>query len=287
MNNNIIRYDSINEYDDLKTMKEILIELKKYSNVISKPMYDYLLGALHLDFSILKDYIKKDDRKILSQFNIYSDIFKYNLYYRTINLILDKIQCSIDDDNGVLEIFNKEFKNCLFSFYYGERKKVNYYHYLKRSDCYGYMTIYNLQEANNLTQNEIAVLKNKIKEIENENNPYSLYFNKNTIKKFSYEWETERKKELIKYNEFLKHVEKKQELSNDIKGKISLTNNCFQLLCDDFGLCFEDYEQILFDVENNEYLTDNIDSLDNLVLTKVLTKKESNLVINIETKYIV
>lgn len=286
MSGKIKIYNSINEFEKLKTKEELLEKLKKYRTILNSPMYDYLNEAIYLEISILKDYISYDTRCALSELEIYNDIAKYNIYHRTTNLFLDSSNNLIEDENGMLTIYNSELKYNIFRFIYAENLNLKSTFDTKKSNNVGYITIYNLLEKNRLSNDDINALKEKLIKVENKLNPYGSYIYRNSTQRLAYDWEMDKKQEITEYKKYIRSIEENEELSNDKLKKIETINNYFLCLNDEFGLKQNEFEQTVFDVDNESYTSKVVKSMDKLVLKKVITKRDPNLVINIETKYI-
>ena len=69
-------------WNKINTREEILELLKKYNRILSGSMIHYLNGLVDLEFSVIKDNINvsDDDRKVLSELEVYKRIAMYNIY---------------------------------------------------------------------------------------------------------------------------------------------------------------------------------------------------------------
>ena len=75
-------------WNKINTREELLELLKKYNRILSGSMIHYLNDLVDLEFSVIKDNINvnEDDKKILSELEIYKRIAMYNIYNRALNM---------------------------------------------------------------------------------------------------------------------------------------------------------------------------------------------------------
>ena len=81
-------------WNKINTREELLELLKKYNRILSGSMIHYLNDLVDLEFSVIKDNINvnEDDKKILSELEIYKRIAMYNIYNRALNIFEEAIQ---------------------------------------------------------------------------------------------------------------------------------------------------------------------------------------------------
>ena len=261
----------------IKSREEILEELKVYRLILNQPIYDYLSETIALDISILKDYISSETRLVLSELKIYNEIVKYNIYNRTINLFKEEKEnvgkIKIENHNGYLTIYSDQFNIKLFEFYYSNNM----------NNDIGHINICKTLEKRNVLDEDIEVLKDKIKRVTNKANPYDSYIQHSSTRSLAYNWELNRRETLEEYKKLLKNIRIENEVPEMVKKEIDLTNYTNIMLSNEYGLKENDFVKSDIEIED---LTYGLKQKNKLTLKKTLTKKTSNLTINIEEKYI-
>lgn len=91
-----------NNWNRVNTREELLELLKEYRGILSNPMQEYLNSLIELEFSVIRDYIKDEDRDVLSELEVYKKVAIYNIYNRALNLFkMQDMQLSISgNENG-------------------------------------------------------------------------------------------------------------------------------------------------------------------------------------------
>lgn len=115
-------------WNKINTREELLELLKKYNIILSGSMIHYLNDLVDLEFSVIKDNINvnEDDKKILSELEIYKRIAMYNIYNRALNIFEEaNPEIMISGNNDGIEGLNvyasfgeRSFQ--VFDFYYQE-----------------------------------------------------------------------------------------------------------------------------------------------------------------------
>lgn len=75
------------KFDKISSQLDLIEELKKYRSVINNWMLDYLTSLIRLEFSVVREYISKEEREVLSELEIYKKISMYNIYHRAQRLL--------------------------------------------------------------------------------------------------------------------------------------------------------------------------------------------------------
>ena len=73
-------------WNKVNTKEELIELLKGYKGVLKDSMVNYLNSLIELEFSVVREYIDNDDRKALSELELYKRIAIYNIYNRALNL---------------------------------------------------------------------------------------------------------------------------------------------------------------------------------------------------------
>lgn len=259
-----------NDKNNIKTKEELIDELKKYKSVLSDSMYIYFKQLIDLDFSIVKNYISKDDRKILSNLNIYEDVMIYNIYNKVLNVFKDskydlKIRGYESGNDGLSVYANIDDKDkIIFDFI----KKTYAFNKLSEPS----INIYKISEVSEELRNkELERLKSKLDYLYNEKNPY--HNEPNVYGGPSDYWNFEHNKMVKKYEELLKKLDERK-LTDEDKKEIEITNYFHKKLFDDYGLNYNNFE------ETKDYLKDNS------FLEKTLVKNMPKMKIVDHEKYI-
>lgn len=154
----------------IRTKEQMLQLLKKYEEIFTKEILEYFCDLINLQYSVIQDVISKETRNTLSEFNIYKEIAKFNIYNKTIKLLKSKkfqIISNEDGLNGVVvvsEINNKPVK--LFKFIYGVENFDSIY-------SIGNITLHQTLEDENLRFEELKKVIKELEKLEEEKNPYN------------------------------------------------------------------------------------------------------------------
>ena len=233
--------ETIYEYDgrsyELKTKEELHEALEKYKNVISNSKIEYLDYLIELEFSAIRDYISEDERRALSELNIYNDIVIYNICNRTLDTALD-----LFDDSNIYYNYNNGFeihtlldeqKKCpLFEFKY-DTNDID--HRVKTRSICLHQTISSQKQK----KAELKRLLDELKDLKEAKNPYSWISNRYGDPATN--WNLNQKR---KINECVLEIEKvgmKKELTSMDRREIRITDKFHKLLLDDFGLDKNDF----------------------------------------------
>ena len=107
-------------WNKINTREELLELLKKYNRILSGSMIHYLNDLVDLEFSVIKDNINvnEDDKKILSELEIYKRIAMYNIYNMALNIFEEanpEIMISGNNDGMyTLHLVKEAFKYLIF-----------------------------------------------------------------------------------------------------------------------------------------------------------------------------
>ena len=273
----------------LKEKSELKKLLNNYEGKISKQLIEYLNSLIELEFSVVKENIKEDDRYFLSELAIYRYAAIYNIYNRSLTLIKNtdlpfKIEAQ-NLHNNSLQIKTKlkdNFDIFLFDYNYDN----NLFNKEKIKEGYnnrniGEIKIYEALESKELREKEMYRILEELIKVYDDKGPAPSPFGEYGGPRSQWFFETEHK---IKYLEKeFKKLDNKTELTENEKKEIEIKSAISKILLNDMGLTENDFE----DVEYDPYLLiNNIYSIENSELQKEKVKKLQNLTIERKIKYI-
>lgn len=270
------RYQSVGKIDE---KKELLEQLKKYRDILSVSMYDYLNELLSLEISALGDYITKDTRSILSDIRIYRQIVRYNIYSKAINLFekeKDNIgNYIINDDNSILLITGDDSTNYanLFMFDYADRIFNSIVDDEYKNMRIGNIDFFKTVESNKVSKEDLEIIKKEFEriKIKAEKSRYTANIN------YSHWSELGRLNTVGSYQKFLMHTANTKDRNIDIKKTVELTEYVNKLLLEEF------------DVKKNsfkEWTISSNNTINGFEVNKTNIKKMPNLTIRNNIKYI-
>lgn len=289
MNTRIRPIDVTNKNNKIKDKEELLELLKGYKTILNQPIYDYFRSLIELDINFLNDYISNDERKLLSELELYNETAIYNIYHRTIKLFRQEEfqigKVTIQDNNGILSIRSTDDHIRLFEFNHINNLFGNTIEKAKTTNI-GSISMFKTDITFNLTARDIELLKEKLEKVKRVINPYGSYYHHGVNKGLSYNWEQNHRQEILEYKHFLENIYLSKELDTKQTKEIELTNYVHNALIKEFNLTNTNYDHEQLELENEDYRNVCVKSFDNLVLNKTLTKKTPNLIINDNTKFI-
>ena len=270
------RYDNWNK---VNTKEELLELLKKYRGILSIPMQDYLNSLIELEFSVIRDYIKDEDRETLSELEVYKKVAIYNIFNRALNLFKrDDMHLKISynesgfDSLGVSTQLND--KNLrLFYFDFGEHQDwVDKMFGENKTMKIGRISLFQTLESKELREKELNRIMDKLEKLYDDSSIYSSPRKKMSVP--YYQWMSHHLLEIDEYEKLFTKLDNKKELGDEDKRKIAITNEIYNLLLDDYGLTKESFSE----VQNEGKSHSN--------LQKTLVKKQPNLTITTDIRYI-
>ena len=162
----IVVPNKIKKFDNVKTKEEMIEDLKGYQAFLNSYYYDYFRSLIELQFSIFNKNISDEEKKRLSELDIYREIAKYNIYNQAIDLVKDE-NASLNGNekkNEGLTIYVNDSR--VFDFNYRARvydaKAIEGY---KRSDV-GTISLFQTLDSRPSFEEEVSKLKKKIQEEE-------------------------------------------------------------------------------------------------------------------------
>ncbi|MBR3145672.1 MAG: hypothetical protein IKF47_00220 [Bacilli bacterium] len=256
----MLKIERYGEWDKIKTLKELKVQLKSSERVLSKPTIDYLNSLLNLEFSVVKNNIDKNERELLSGMEIYQSIGKFNIYHHALKLFKNNNNLKINDNSNGIEGICVSIKD-------GNTRGLFNYNYSQDNDknilpC-GKIEIVRYVDGATKKEKEIKRLKGELEKMElpSSNIPFILGGAATDI--------------LNNYYGMKKTVEKLQDelaegLSSKDQNDIALSKKYYELLLKDYGLKKNDFTP--FDIFNEDPLSDeNYIEIPNTVTVYVKT----------------
>ena len=75
------------DYSEQKNKKgELILRLQTHKGIFSESVYKYLYALINNDFSVVRNYISDEERRVLSNLDIFHQISMYNINKRALNI---------------------------------------------------------------------------------------------------------------------------------------------------------------------------------------------------------
>lgn len=270
-------------WNKINTREELVKLLKGYKGILANNMIDYLNSLIELEFSVIKEYIKDDDRKALSELEIYKRIAIYNIYNRVQNLFNQQngefiiygnndgyeglnVSAKLSDRN--VKLFDFDYKEIHSSGWNTPRVPSGF-----KTLNIGDISLFQTLESKELREAELDKVMTTLERLYDERNPYSS--RRGVIGGPGSNWEFDHAMDIEEYEKKFIELDSKKELSDEDKREIEITSQIHNLLLEDYGLTNKDFE------EENKLAFASSESL----LKKTLVKKQPNLTITNHIKY--
>lgn len=267
-------------WNKVNTKEELLSLLEDYKLVLTDYMINYLNSLIELEFSVIRDYISEDARKVLSELEVYKRIVIYNIYYRALNIFKKngtglEISGNKDGIEGLMvyallgkrnaKLFNFDYQECTIGF---KSKIPNGYKTMYIGDISLFQTIENEEQR----EAELTRVLNMLDRLYDEKNPY--YSSPHTYGGPASQWAFQHNDKIREYEEKFTQLDSKKELTDDEKKEIEITKQYHELLLEDYGLTNQSFEE-----ENNVGRKTS-------ELQKKLVRRQPNLTIENHIKFI-
>lgn len=275
-----------NDWNKINTKKELKELLKEYNGILTIPMVDYLNSLIELEFSVVRDYIKEEDRKALSELEVYKRIAMYNVYNGALKLFKQAdcdCELEISGNNKGIEGLNvsalsESGRVTLFDYFYGKRfnSQPEIPEGYKTSNI-GNISLFQTIENEEQRKAELDRVMNVLEGLYNERNPY--HSRPGRYGGPASNWAFEHSNKISEYEERFTDLDSKKELSDADKKSIELTKYFHNLLLEDYGLTNKSFK----DESKDSYL---IYQGDKNQMNKTLVKRMPNLTIKDNIRYI-
>lgn len=258
------------ELKELGAKEDLTNLLNRYKGILTFPMVEYLNSLIELEFSVVRNYISKEDRKALSELEIYKKIALYNIFHRALSLFKsnpDDILISVKE--YISEYYIYANRALIFSF--GHFSGIDSDTY-KNSNI-GDIRLFQVKELNDSErEKEIDKIKMELEKI-SENKVLSI--DSSHLDVLSCHLFEKKMLRLRKLKDILEKLNGKVELSCKDKEVLELFNQFSDFLMNDYGLTDNDFDKKI-DVQ------DSVEGIE-----KQLIKTIPSLRVIKEVKYII
>ena len=221
----------------LNSKGELIDLLGKYKNVLNNEIIDYLNSLIELEFSAIRDYISEDDKKILSELEIYKKILIYNIYYRAVNLLIEDDNTSIINAYNGLRISKNDYSKDIKLFDFDYCNDI--------SEIILHKSVYD----ESVRKEEMDHILKTLEYLYDEKNPYSSY--DDIYGGPDSQWELRHIEKIEEYEKKFKLLDNKI-LSNEEQREIAITKKYNDILLEDYGLKEDDFKET-----KNPYIYDS------------------------------
>ena len=214
--------------------EELKDKLKKYRGILNDSMIDYLNSVIELEFSIIREYISNEEKEKLSELDIYKEIANYNINNRALNLIKTKeniIDTIIKNDDEELRIYADIGGSSIILFNFNSISQENF--------GIGNISLYRTINSIEQTEKEIYRIISMLDFLYNEKNPYPHV--NNVYGGPSANWALNHNNKIQQYEDKLRKIQEKIELTDKDKKEIEITNMIHELLLEDYGLTSDSF----------------------------------------------
>ena len=247
-----MKFNFVNNYNKINSKEELIELLKGYKGILSSPIINYLNSLIELEFSVIREYINDDNRKALSELEIYKKIAIYNIYNRALNI----------------------FEQANMKFDLSSNNSGNEWLMASTSINERYIKLYKTLENKELREAELNRIMEELEKLYDEQNPYQSY--PNTAGGPGTTWSFEHSRKISELEERFKKLDNKKELSDDDKREIEITKYINDLFLDDYGLTNKSFE-----IKHDSFIDKQKSELQ-----KTLVKNVPNIKIENNIKYI-
>lgn len=238
---------NIKEIEKEEVLRE---DLRNHSGVLDKDIIRYLDGLIDLDFTVVREDISSNDRKILSQLDLYKKIATYNIYKRSrevmTNLfdshkLLYNIKGNEDKIEGLCAYIRLSTGNFeVFNFNYS--KGINNIT-LSRYNAY----------TNAEKEEELCRIFKELEYLYDEKNPYPDSLSDNHFGGPHSSWNFEHSKKIQMWQDKFTELDERKITEEDRKN-VEITKKVYEYLFDDFGLKDEDFKEEKDSQRGNVYV---------------------------------
>ena len=255
------------------TKEELIESLQKYRGIITKPMLDYLNSLINLEFSVIRDYNADSDREVLSELEIYKKVAIYNIYNRALEIFEQNesgliISGYLDNEWLNVRVSLSEKDIWLFDFDNRETNLCIPRGY--RTNELGTISLFKSVESKEQREKEFARVNDELELALSSKNPFNSKSKSRTQRASAASWASEQAEKIKTYEEKLKLLSSKRELTDEEKKEIEITKRFHELLLADYGLTndsfIEEVGYCAFDGEGKTFVKrmPNITILNNI-----------------------
>lgn len=244
--------------------------LENYKGVLCAPMIDYLNSLIELEFSVVKEYLREDDRKILMELEIYRRIAIYNIYNRALKLF--------NENNFKYKFSGNEsgLESLTISVLLDDNNSVNVFNFdYKRVFSIGDILLHQSLESKELREAELMRVLAILEGLYGEKNPYRS--KAHTYGGPAPQWPFEHNNKIAMYEKKFKQLDGKKELSDIEKKECEITKKVYELFLTDYDLAEKDFIET---TQHHPFKSQESK------MQKTFVKKQPGLTITSNKKYI-
>lgn len=273
--------------NELKTREELLELLNKYRGILNKPMLEYLNSLIELEFSVVKECIREEDRRVLAELEVYKKTAIYNIYHGIQKLLIQQydfsmISVNCDKCRGLSVSAKLTDRNVkVFEFDYRAIPNRNSYTYKIpdhfRSMNVGRISLFQTFENKELREAELERVKSKLEELYNAKSSYA--YRPKVLGNSTSNWSVARLKNIEIYENKFQQLYSKKDLNDEDKREIEITKQIHDLILEDYGFTQESF------IDESTSLFANFGK-EKTEMEKTLVKRMPGLTITDHIKYL-
>lgn len=236
-----------NKINKINSKSELIQLLNEYKGILNSTMIDYLESLIDLKESVIKNCISEKDREKLAELELYKKVARYNIYARAIEIFNNSgIEVEYQGNEQGKEGLKVSASNGMHSiplFDYNYREKTTD---KKIPDGYktmniGYINLFQLIENAEKREAELNRVLEILKKLYDEKNPYISMPGVNGGPHVV--WQNNHDREVLKYENLLKELDSKNNLTEADLKEIEYTRIAHKLLLDDYGLTDASFDE--------------------------------------------
>ena len=221
---------------DEKLIKYLNHYLETYKGVLTPQMLEYLESLINLEFSVVRNYISNDERRALSQLELYKKIAEYNIYKRAL-MLLNKDELRFIDNRFDFKAYYKLDTRDANVFKYALSDKPLSYDNITRN--MGEISLFQVKTNDRARYDEMGLVRDRIIKAYEQISPYEkdgvLYKENDCIIIL------DKLKEIEKYKMELFNLSRSRTLRNEDAKEIEIQNKYHDLFLEDYGLKDKDF----------------------------------------------
>lgn len=261
--------------NSIKTKEELETNLKKYSNILSKSILEYLNSLLNCEISAIDSIISDEEKETLCNVYIYRAIVVYNIYNRVLKILNSNFDFKFESlDFGYLTTYiNTEIEK--------EVIQIMSFKHLEDEKNIGNIILYLTKWSPEIREQLFDRLFKKHEQLSKEKCPYP--YKNNLPSSPASQWIINHKRNIALLENMLAKIYKEKDLSDDQKRKMQIQQAYFDLILKDMRLNLDDFT----DYSNSSIIipTSYDEQIPNL-MEKKLIKKLPGLTITANIKHL-
>lgn len=206
--------------DKQKSLKE---KVTSTETVIRPSIREYLNSLIELEFSVIRDYISKEEREVLSDLKVYKEIAIYNIFARAEKLLQENdIPVKIEFETLILD------SDIYSSLLYLVKKNANL-----ETPKIGSIRLSQMTRDTNLQERQRNFLKSYLESLETPSS---------RVRRIPLFRKKEQKEEIAYCNRLLTELETPEMLTEQTERLIEMSTKANEIILKDYGITSFDYE---------------------------------------------